>query len=364
MTLLDRYFGKRVLSTFFKTVLALIALFILIDLLTTRRNQIVKNDIPWGIVAAYYAVSTPGLMLKYQIGALSVLISTLLVFGNAAQANEITAALAGGISLGRLTRVPVLVAAGLAILMFFMQETIGVVAGRRMEELNARYFSLKDQSERPGISWTRLNGKWTCHITKFNRKALTGEDVFIHSRARGGGTLEQIDARRIFWEPDTRQWMLEDGVWSVMTPSSEWDNTETRISQQPAPFTVSPEEIFAFEQPPETKTAANLLQDIHRGERYGMPVSSAWTDFHAKFSQPALCFVMIWLAIPFAMRVRRGGLAIGFGISIVIALAYLILFQISMGLGHIDRLSPLIAAWLADMVFLAVGIVLFHRTAT
>jgi len=362
MTLLDRHFGARVLSALLKTILALVMLFILIDLITTRINQIVGNDVPWSVVAAYYTVAIPELLSKYQIGALSMLVSALLVFGDAAQNGEVTAALAGGISLGRLARAPILVAMGLAVVMFLVQDTIGVAANRQMEDFNTRYFSLKAQTERSGISWTGLNDKWTCHITKFNRIALTGEDVFIHSR--GQGPLEQIDARRIFWDPATRQWMIEDGLWSVMAPESEWSSTENRITQQPAPFAEPPEELFAFDEPPDTKTAAKLWADIRRGERYRMSVNAPWTDFYAKFSQPALCFIMIWLAIPFAMRVRRGGLAVGFGVSVAIGLAYLIVFQVSMGLGHVDRLPPFVAAWFADAVFLALGAALFRRTAS
>ena len=73
---------------------------------------------------------------------------------------------------------------------------------------------------------------------------------------------------------------------------------------------------------------------------------------------------MIWLAIPFAMRLRRGGLAISFGASIAVAISFLILFVIGMTLGHVDRLPPLAAAWLANGVFLAIGLVLFYRTPT
>ncbi len=73
---------------------------------------------------------------------------------------------------------------------------------------------------------------------------------------------------------------------------------------------------------------------------------------------------MVWLAIPFAIRLRRGGIAIGFGVSIGIALAYMLLFFAGIGLGHLGKLPPVAAAWLANAVFLAFGMWLFHRTPT
>ena len=362
MTLLDRYLGGRLLAMLFKITGALVLIFILIDLLTQRRAVILRNDVPWNVVLEYYLTYTPQILVKYQIAGLAMLVSGLLVLGEAAQNNEVTAALAGGISLSRLARTPVLIAVGLAVALFFFQDTIGVVATRQANQLEARYFSKKGQSKRTGVSWPHLAGDWTCHTLKFNRLALTGENVLMHSTRPDA--VEQILARRIFWDPDVRKWFIEDGRWLVLDPQKDWQGPVNRVTLQPAPIVETPEELFALDEPPETKSASALAADIRHAEHQGMPVTSHWTDLHAKFAQPAMCAVMIWLAIPFALRLRKGGLAMGFGVSIAIGLIYLILCRVSMGLGHIDRLTPFVAAWLANVVFLVLGLVLFRRTAT
>ena len=362
MTILDRYFGARILSALFKTLVALILVFILIDLLTHRRSDILKYDVPWRVVLLYYAAFIPQILYKFQMAAMSMLIAALLVFGNAAQENEVTAALAGGISLRRLVRVPVLIAALLAVAVFCMEETVGAKASRTVEDLDARYFSKSTQNKRFAVSWANLAGDWTCHVMKFNRAALTGENVLMHSIR--DDNVEQIQARRIFWDAGKNRWILEDGLWSIFDPKQEWQREGFRITQWPAPMVEPPDELFALEESADTKNAAQLVADIRRAEHHGTPTGGAWTEYYAKFSQPALCFIMIWLAIPFAMRLRRGGVAIGFGVSIAIALAYLILFRVTMGLGYVERLSPLVAAWLANIVFFTLGLVLFRRTPT
>ena len=101
---------------------------------------------------------------------------------------------------------------------------------------------------------------------------------------------------------------------------------------------------------------------IDHAAAMGAPVGRYLVDYHAKFARPALCFVMIWLAIPFALRVRRGGVAIGFGVSIMIALGYLLLFYVSMGMGNWEMLHPVAAAWLPNGVFMAAGAWMFWRT--
>ena len=107
-----------------------------------------------------------------------------------------------------------------------------------------------------------------------------------------------------------------------------------------------------------------LAAVVRHAARIGVPAQRLLVDFHTKFSQPAIAFVMVWLAIPFAIRVRRGGVAIGFGASVAIALVYLTLFGIAVTLGDAGRLAPSLAAWLTNLVFLAGGITLFLKTPT
>ena len=362
VTLIDRYLGGRMLATLIKTIVSLVLLFILVDFLTQRRNEILRRDVPWDVMIGYYALSIPKILAKYQVASLSVLASALLVFGQAAQNNEVTAALAGGISLRRIARMPVLIAAALAIGMFLFEDTLGAASNRALERLEARYFPNNQQRERPGTTWPYLENGWTCHIMKFNRAALTGERVLMHSFREDA--VEQITAKRIYWDDAVREWLIEDGGWLVLDPKREWQGPVNRVTQQAAPINETPEELFALDGPPETKSLNGLRADIHRAERRGVPVRGHWTDFHAKLSEPALCFIMIFLAIPFAIRLNRGGLAIGLGVSVAVALLYLVLSRVAIGLGHIDRAPPLLAAWMTNVLFLVVGLVLLRKTPT
>ena len=62
--------------------------------------------------------------------------------------------------------------------------------------------------------------------------------------------------------------------------------------------------------------------------------------------------------------VTGAGSGIGFGVAVAIGLAYLSIFYAGIGLGYLDKLPPALAAWLANAVFSALGIVLFKRSAT
>lgn len=362
ITLLDRYLGSRMFVSLARTLISLVLLFILVDFLTQQRNVFIKHDVPWNVAFLYYALSIPKILAKYQVASLSVLASALLVLGDAAQNNEVTAALAGGISLRRIVRMPVLIAVALGIAMFVFENSAGAVANRKLAELESRYFPNYRQKERPGTSWPYLNNGWTCHIMKFNRAALTGERVLMHSFREDA--VEQITANRIYWDESLHKWIIEDGGWIVLDPKKEWQGPVSRVTQMAAPIDETPEELFALDQPPETKSLGTLAADIRRAEHRGMPAKGHLTDLYAKVSEPALSIIIVFLAIPFALRLNRGGLAIGLGVSVGIGIAYLVLSRVALGLGHAEQLPPLVAAWVTNVAFLVLGLGLLRKTAT
>lgn len=362
MTQYDRYLARRLVATLFKVLLSLVLLVSVIDLVVTRQDAIFKYQVPFLMVLRYYVTLIPTVLFEYQAAAVAVLVAGLMVLGRAAQDREITALLAGGVSLRRIALVPVLVALGMTVISFAVQETYGVRAVDAHNAVKKKYFNKISGQDRFGVSWTNLGDGWTCHVLQFNIRANSGQDVYMHAIREKN--FEEIRARRMYWDEERHRWLMEDGRWATFDKEKQWEAVSKRITQMEAPFTESPDELFALNKPAQAKTVAQLSTDIERAQRLGMPVREHLVNFHVKFAQPALCFVIIWLAIPFAVRLRRGGLTLGFGLSVVIAVLYLILFSVCVGLGYMGEWPPIVAAWAANIVFLILGIGLLRWTPT
>jgi lipopolysaccharide export system permease protein len=361
MTLLDRRLAARFLTLFGQVLVTFLALFVLIDLFTHRQEQIVKYEVPAAVAARYYLALLPVVLFEYQAVAVAVLGAGLMVLGRAAQDHEVTALLAGGVSIRRIAS-PLLILAGLiALAAFFVQDRFGVMAAAEARRIEHEYFNSYDATQRAGLSWPRLGGEWNCHILTFNRAANTGQDVFLHRIAQG--RVDEIRAHRIFWEASQRRWLLEDGRWATFDLAQEGGGAEVRITQQPAPFTEPPEELFALEAPPQSKSARQLWRDLQLAARSHRPVAPQWSEFHAKFARPAVCFIMMLLAIPFALRLRRGGMA-GLAGGVLISVVYLVMSYLGMGMGQLALMPPLLSAWLANLFFAAAGLWLLRATPT
>jgi lipopolysaccharide export LptBFGC system permease protein LptF len=245
---------------------------------------------------------------------------------------------------------------------FALNESAGAPANALAQDIDDAYFSSRRATDRPGVTWANLGGGWTAHVEKFNRTALTGEGVRMH--AIGPERVEEILARRIYWAPEEEAWLLEDGVRHVYEPEADRRAAGQRITQQRAPFDATPQELFAFEDRLREKRAWELARDIRRAAARNVPVTGYWVSYHERFAWPAVTAVVAVLAIPFALRLRRGGVALSFGFGVGLTITHVTLYYVFVGLGHLGVLPPMAAAWAGNVLFLAVGVVLFVKTPT
>lgn len=363
MKTLDRYLASQITRAFVLVSIAFLVLFTVIDYLTHRRSAIVDNEVPWSIVAEYYAALVPHMLVDQYFAGLAALLAALLVLGTFAQRNELTAALAGGISLLRAVRAPLLFGVVVSLAAFALANFVGPGAARTVLQIEGQYLGrpgASDEMRRGSMSWSNLDGGWTCHVAKFNRVALTGEDVILLVRREK--SEEQITIRRIFWDRREKAWFMEDGLWAVFLTKEDVQSEVRRITHERAPITETPEELFAPMEAPEVRSLTGLRSVIQSAEERGVPADRLEVEWHARFARSAMPAVMLCIAVPLSARIRKQGRSAGVGLAIGLGLAYFLVSGATLSLGLNGRVDPPIAVWSANVLFLVAGLILYLRT--
>ena len=67
---------------------------------------------------------------------------------------------------------------------------------------------------------------------------------------------------------------------------------------------------------------------------------------------------MVLIGASLATRLRMQSAALGFGLSVAISFIYYGLMRTGQALGHNGALPPYLAAWIGDMVFGVVGVMM------
>lgn len=85
-------------------------------------------------------------------------------------------------------------------------------------------------------------------------------------------------------------------------------------------------------------------------------------EFHKKFSIPFACLSFVVFAFPVALRTGRKGRAVGFGLGLLVSVAYWAMILAGQTLGmERPEISPFLAMWFPNLLLLLLGLALHVR---
>lgn len=120
---------------------------------------------------------------------------------------------------------------------------------------------------------------------------------------------------------------------------------------------ISPSQIIKKQLKPDELSVTDLENFIDTMEESGQDVSKAKVDYYAKLSFPFANIIVIIFGISLSSNRRKSGAAIQFGISILVTFIYLGFTKISQTFGYNGDIDPLLTAWMANIIFLAVAFI-------
>jgi lipopolysaccharide export system permease protein len=172
----------------------------------------------------------------------------------------------------------------------------------------------------------------------------------------GGNLVRRLDARHGRWEDD--HWLLVNGF----VRSFGADTLATRrVDQLVLDVPERPEDFAKEERDPEAMGYLELRRWIERFRQSGGEVRPYLVDLYLKLASPFTNLITVLIGASLSTKARRGGMALGFGLSLVISFTYYSLIRAGQALGHGGALPPFLAAWSANLLFAAIGVLFLVR---
>ena len=104
-----------------------------------------------------------------------------------------------------------------------------------------------------------------------------------------------------------------------------------------------------------------LYRYLKAKESLGSDTAGERTDFLWKFSYPLINVVIVLFGLPIAVRVRKSGMALNFGIAMAVTFVFRVLIEVFRAFGHSGNLSPPISAWTPLAIFFVAGVIMLAR---
>jgi lipopolysaccharide export system permease protein len=354
---LDRYVFIEFWKIFVTTAIGFPILIIIIDL-TDNLDKYLSQRLSVGRIALSYLYWLPDSM--FMILPAAVLFATVFSIGALTRHSEITAAKASGISFYRFIA-PIFAGAIIAtILGLILGELAPITNKRRLEILQANRVSFS--SDRYNFAYAGDGGR----VYKIGALHLTTpsiEGIVIERKGKGPDYPSYvISANNVRYDPK-RGWILQRGAMHLI-PDTLSNTTFSFDSLVDRHFKEAPKQLTLTQKAPTDMGFRELGRFITSMERSGAEVNELRVERMLKIAIPITCIVILLFGAPLATSTQRGGAAYGVGVSLATTVIFLMLIQLTKGIGGKGMIPADLAAWLPSIIFGIVGVVLFARVRT
>lgn len=357
MKILDRYLLTQVFQSFLFGLALLIIVWIAPELLPKVVREVVSEKITAinGFLLILYEF--PEVIVKSL--PMALLIGALLTFDRLSKDSEITAMRACGINIYRMLLSVLILGISGSVIALIINEVIVPPTSMHQEKiahkgkLLSHNFTFVDKDKNDVLKQVILIEQYdgteikNIRIINFNTTNKTTPSI-----------EEIVAAASAKWVKD--HWVLNQGISYRITSTGIYENTtyfdENIYISSPNAHTLlsksrkKAKNMNMFELKNYIKA---LIKSQHSDEaRYYI------VRFHQKFSQPFAAIILGIVGVILGLHPPRSSRFVGYTVGMFVILSYYFLWPISIALGNIGTLPPVIAAWIPNFLAIAIGIII------
>lgn len=357
---LDIYLMKKFLGTYFFTILLIISIAVVFDY-NDNIDKFTKFQAPWDqIIFVYYLNFVP--FYANFFSSLFIFLSVIFFTTKLAGNSEIIAMQAAGVKFSRIMRPYMLSAAIIAALSFYLgSEIIPQGSVKRLAFENQYKNKTKDPTYADNIQMQVDTGV-IAYIGHYENTNKTGYD-FCLDKFYNKKLVSHLTASRITY--DTLN--AEKYHWKIYRPTIRELKTNTEkirsiYSNVDSVIIMEPSDFLATKHMEETMTNEELLDQIEKQRIRGTGQMTRFeVEYHKRLAAPFASFILAAIGLSLAAKKRKNGMGLALGIGLALSAAYFLFQTVSASFSVNAGLPPIVAAWLPNIVFFFVAVILYRK---
>ena len=342
------------MGTYFFSIVLILSIAVVFDLTEKMDNFFDSNAPLRAIVVDYYFNFIPYYMNMFS--SLFVFISVIFFTSKLAGNSAIIAMLASGISFKRLM-LPYAIS---AFVIFAISYGLGgyVIprSTQKMLEFENTYIK-KFKSDNARNVQMEIEPGVIMYIESFQARTNKGYR-FSLEKFDGKTLVSRLTAERIVWD-SVYQWHIEDYLLrefdGMRETVSRGNKMDTVIMVQPAEFYITSEESAQM-------TNRELREYLQKQQQRGIGNIQAFkNEYYKRSATPLAAFIMTLIGVSLSAKKVRGGMGLNLGVGIALSALYILFSTVSTSFSVNGTMTPFLAVWLPNFIFLLIGIVLYFR---
>jgi lipopolysaccharide export system permease protein len=350
MTILYRYVTREILACFFIVLVAVLSIYVAIDFIE-KIDNFMEAGVPASRCMVYLLFKLPFIIV--QIAPVGFLLSILVALGLMSRNHEVIALKSCGIGKYRLLKPTMTLGLFFCGALFLIAEMLVPVF-----MVNANQIWLQEVRKK-NIYASKTNDIWMraarqiIHIKQYapEEKRVTG--ITIHTFDDDFRLINRVDAESGAFE--NGHWQLDQAVEQVFGKADGGHRLQLHDTLV-ADIELNPEDLAQAAKRSDEMGLAELGRYIQKVEQEGYAATRYRVDYHSKIAAPFVCIFLSVLGAGIALRGKlREGLPLSITYGLAIAFLYWIFNSFCLSLGYAELMPPVVAAWVANLIFSCVS---------
>ena len=351
---IDWYIIKKFLGTFFFSIVLILSIAIVFDL-TEKLDDFFDSNAPLrAIIFEYYLNFIPYYMNMFA--PLFIFISVIFFTSKMATNSEFIAMLAGGMSFQRIMFPYFFSALLLGVGSFFLGGYVIPPASKGLLDFENKYVK-RFKAEHARNVQMEVEPNVILYIESYQMRTNRGYR-FSLEKFDGKTLVSRLTAERVYWD-SAYVWGVEDYVLRDFDGMRE---TLVRGKRMDTTIMVQPPEFFITSQEAAQMTNPDLSDYLEKQSKRGVGhVQAFQNEYYKRFAAPVAAFIMTLIGVSLSSRKVRGGMGLHLGVGIALAAIYILFSTVSTSFAVKGTMSPFMAVWMPNFLFLIIGLVLYWR---
>lgn len=355
LTRIDWYIIKKFLGTFVFMIALILSISVVFDI-NEKIDKFISNNAPLkAIVFDYYINFIP--YYGNLFSPLFIFIAVIFFTSNLASNSEVIAILSNGISFRRLLR-PYMISAGIiALFSFVMSGYIIPPANKTRIDFEETYVnpSRKKTSERD-IQF-KVSKDINVYYGNFDMTNNTGYNFSI-DQFDSLNLVSRLTARSIVYD-SLYKWTIKD------YQIRDFDGLRESISTGESLDTIiqiTPNDFIVAKYDQQMMTNPQLLNHVKSQKQRGLGNIQAFQiEYHSRFASVFSAFILTVIGASLSARKVKGGMGLNIGIGLVLSMGYILFMTVSSSFAVNGTMSPLVAAWVPNIVFIFIAFYIYKK---
>jgi len=195
------------------------------------------------------------------------------------------------------------------------------------------------------------------YIESYSPIYLRGRNFTIEKFDEKGNLLSKISAPTVTWDSVSNKWSASNYILREMKGREEIVTKGAKIDTT---LIIRPEDFSRDPSFVGTMTFRELDDYIGQLELQGSEEIKVFLiEKHRRLASPFAVFILTMIGVTLSSRKVRGGIGMNIGIGLALSFSYIFFQQFSSQFSLKGNLSPLLAEWIPNMIYMVIAMALY-----